>query len=196
MDVLVGELLEEVIQYLVRRNFFRRGSNGPRPSTTNTTTREVGRHQREGLDSQSSYDQRRRHRRQRHTESLMASLDRLSTELELTHDALVRVMHSPRNSHTDNEPLLANADDLRRTIDRSAWKNGPRRWRIIFKAEISNPFSVITVKRPSYGAYISRTSQGWAGWFLCSGQVQSEDIGSSPTAGVRRSLATVRKQSS
>lgn len=80
-----------------------------------STTRDVDRHQGEGLQSQSSYEQRSRHRRQRRTDLMMVSLDRLSTELELTNDALLRVT---RNGSTENESLLANAGDLRRAIIR------------------------------------------------------------------------------
>lgn len=148
MDVLVRQLLEEVIQYLVRHHFFRRGRNSSRPGTgtgtgtgigigTGTGTRTRTRNptatetvtvnarntdrnnQGESLNSQSSYEQRRSHRRERRTEAMMVSLDRLSNELELTHVALLRVIHSPRNCHTENEPLLANASDLRRAITRS-----------------------------------------------------------------------------
>lgn len=111
MDILVGQLLEEVIQYLIRHNFFRRG----RATSRASSTRDVDRHQGEGPHSQSSYEQRSRHRRQRRTDLMMVSLDRLSTELELTNDALLRVI---RNGSTQNESLLANAGDLRRAIIR------------------------------------------------------------------------------
>lgn len=115
MDILVGQLLEEIIQYLIRHNFFLRRRNASRTSAT----RDVDQQQGDCLHSQSSYDQRRRHRRQRRTDAMMVSLDRLSTELEVTNDALLQVMHSSRNGPTENELLIPNADDLRRAIARS-----------------------------------------------------------------------------
>lgn len=114
MDILVGQLLEEVIQYLVRHNFFLRRRTASRTSATRDLDQQV-----DCLHSQSSYEQRRRHRRQRRTDAMMVSLDRLSTELETTNNALLRVINNPRNgSITENGPLLADAGDLRRAINR------------------------------------------------------------------------------
>lgn len=118
MDVLIVQLLEEVIQYLVRHNFFRRARADARPPASNARDGDGDRHQARETP-QSSYEQRRRHRRQRRTEIMMASLDRLSSELELTQDAVSRVIQSSRNSRVGNEPLLTNADDLRQAISRS-----------------------------------------------------------------------------
>lgn len=114
-DILFGQLLEEVIQYLIRHNFFRHRRHQPRtPSARNMDI------QREtSLNSQSSCEQRRRYRHRRRTDIMIASLGRLSTELEVTHIALLRLLHSPRNIHPVEEPLITNANNLKRAITRS-----------------------------------------------------------------------------
>ncbi|KAI7788094.1 hypothetical protein LA080_013401 [Diaporthe eres] len=131
MSMLVGQLLEEVVDYVVRHNFFRRQRNSPSendPATAATTTTaraaEQQPHEQPHLQqshSQSSLEERQRRRRHRRSEVLMTSLDRLSAELETTYDALMRVSHTPREVEgaPSDEPLIANADDLRRAITRS-----------------------------------------------------------------------------
>lgn len=131
MSVLVGQLLEEVVDYVVRHNFFRRQNNPS--SDTNTTTAAAATSSRvaeqqpqaqphlEQSHSQSSFEERQRRRRHRRSEVLMTSLDRLSAELETTYDALMRVSHDPRASEvtSGDEPFIANVDNLRRAITRS-----------------------------------------------------------------------------
>lgn len=132
MSMLVGQLLEEVVDYVVRHNFFRRQRNSPTENaattttTTPTTTRTAEQQPQEQphlqqSHSQSSLEERQRRRRHRRSEVLMTSLDRLSAELETTYDALMRVSHAPRSGEgaPGDEPLIANVDDLRRAITRS-----------------------------------------------------------------------------
>lgn len=133
MSMLVGQLLEEVVDYVVRHNFFRRQRSSTSENATATTaapaaaaTRAAEQQPREQphlqqSHSQSSLEERQRRRRHRRSEVLMTSLDRLSAELETTYDALMRVSHAPRGSEASpsDEPLIANADDLRRAITRS-----------------------------------------------------------------------------
>jgi hypothetical protein len=116
MSMLVGQLLEEVVDYVVRHNFFRRPKDGPQSgedSTKNTSTATATRAARAAEQPQpqggqpsssrrhhhqspaSSLDERQRRRRHRRGEVLMTSLDRLSAELETTYDALMRVSHAP-----------------------------------------------------------------------------------------------------
>lgn len=132
MSMLVGQLLEEVVDYVVRHNFFRRQRNSPSENAaattataTATTARAAEQQPQEQphlqqSHSQSSLEERQRRRRHRRSEVLMTSLDRLSAELETTYDALMRVSHAPRPEGAPaNEPLIANVDDLRRAITRS-----------------------------------------------------------------------------
>lgn len=131
MSMLVGQLLEEVVDYVVRHNFFRRQRNPPTESAATTTatpaaTRAPEQQPQEQphlqqSHSQSSLEERQRRRRHRRSEVLMTSLDRLSAELETTYDALMRVSHAPRGGEAapGDEPLIANVDDLRRAITRS-----------------------------------------------------------------------------
>lgn len=130
MSMLVGQLLEEVVDYVVRHNFFRRQRNSPSENAATTATPSATRtadqqpqeqtHLQQS-HSQSSLEERQRRRRHRRSEVLMTSLDRLSTELETTYDALMRVSHAPRGGEgaPGDEPLIANVDDLRRAITRS-----------------------------------------------------------------------------
>lgn len=133
MSMLVGQLLEEVVDYVVRHNFFRRQRNPPPESVATATatatpaaTRAPEQQPQEQphlqqSHSQSSLEERQRRRRHRRSEVLMTSLDRLSAELETTYDALMRVSHAPRGGEAapGDEPLIANVDDLRRAITRS-----------------------------------------------------------------------------
>lgn len=133
MSMLVGQLLEEVVDYVVRHNFFRRQRNPPSENsaatataTTTATARAAEQHSQEQphlqqSQSQSSLEERQRRRRHRRSEVLMTSLDRLSAELETTYDALMRVSHAPRGGEgaPGDEPFIANVDDLRRAITRS-----------------------------------------------------------------------------
>lgn len=131
MSMLVGQLLEEVVDYVVRHNFFRRQRNSPSENTAATTTAATTSRAAEQQPqeqphlqqshSQSSLEERQRRRRHRRSEVLMTSLDRLSAELETTYDALMRVSHTPHEAEgaPANEPLIANVDDLRRAITRS-----------------------------------------------------------------------------
>lgn len=133
MSMLVGQLLEEVVDYVVRHNFFRRQNNTQSENATAATTTAAAATTRaaepqpqeqphlQQSNSQSSLEERQRRRRHRRSEVLMTSLDRLSAELETTYDALMRVSHAPRGGEgsTDHEPLIANVDDLRRAITRS-----------------------------------------------------------------------------
>ncbi|KAK2605670.1 hypothetical protein N8I77_008492 [Diaporthe amygdali] len=133
MSVLVGQLLEEVMDYVVRHNFFRRQRTSS-PTANNTTATATaatpsrsaeqqpqGQPHLEQSHSQSSFEERQRRRRHRRSEVLMTSLDRLSAELETTYDALMRVSHDPRAAEVSpgDEPFIANVDDLRRAITRS-----------------------------------------------------------------------------
>lgn len=130
MSMLVGQLLEEVVDYVVRHNFFRRQRSSPSENTTTTATPTATRTAEQQPQqpphlqqshSQSSLEERQRRRRHRRSEVLMTSLDRLSAELETTYDALMRVSHAPRGGEgaPGDEPLIANVDDLRRAITRS-----------------------------------------------------------------------------
>lgn len=130
MSMLVGQLLEEVVDYVVRHNFFRRQRNSPSENTATTATTTTARTAEQQPQeqphlqqshSQSSLEERQRRRRHRRSEVLMTSLDRLSGELETTYDALMRVSHHPRGVEgaPADEPLIANVDDLRRAITRS-----------------------------------------------------------------------------
>lgn len=133
MSMLVGQLLEEVVDYVVRHNFFRRQRSSPSENaaaaaTPAAATRAPEQQQQpqeqphlQQSHSQSSLEERQRRRRHRRSEVLMTSLDRLSAELETTYDALMRVSHAPRGTEgaPGDEPLIANADDLRRAITRS-----------------------------------------------------------------------------
>lgn len=130
MSMLVGQLLEEVVDYVVRHNFFRRQRTSPSENSTatatTTTTARAAEHQPQEQPqlqqshSQSSLEERQRRRRHRRSEVLMTSLDRLSSELETTYDALMRVSHTPRiEGAPADEPFIANVDDLRRAITRS-----------------------------------------------------------------------------
>ncbi|KAG6365777.1 hypothetical protein INS49_007388 [Diaporthe citri] len=130
MSMLVGQLLEEVVDYVVRHNFFRRQRNSPSENaaatTTATPTARAAEQQPQEQphlqqsNSQSSLEERQRRRRHRRSEVLMTSLDRLSAELETTYGALMRVSHTPRSEGAAaDEPLIANVDDLRRAITRS-----------------------------------------------------------------------------
>lgn len=133
MSMLVGQLLEEVVDYVVRHNFFRRQKDSSseedagKDTATATTTARTAEQQPQGQShlqqspSQSSLEDRQRRRRRRRTEVLMTSLDRLSAELETTYDALMRVSHAPPAAQTSSgdEPLVANVDELRRAITRS-----------------------------------------------------------------------------
>lgn len=130
MSMLVGQLLEEVVDYVVRHNFFRRQRNSPSENAattaTHTATRTAEQQPQEQphlqqSHSQSSLEERQRRRRHRRSEVLMTSLDRLSSELETTYDALMRVSHAPRSGESapGDEQLVANVDDLRRAITRS-----------------------------------------------------------------------------
>lgn len=132
MSMLVGQLLEEVVDYVVRHNFFRRPKETPpenaaTSTAATTTTAKAAEEQpqeqprRTQSPSQSSLEERQRRRRHRRSEVLMTSLDRLSAELETTYDALMRVSHAPPGSQisSGDEPLIANVDELRRAITRS-----------------------------------------------------------------------------
>lgn len=132
MSMLVGQLLEEVVDYVVRHNFFRRQRSSPSENaaaaaTPAAATRAAEQQQQpqeqphlQQSHSQSSLEERQRRRRHRRSEVLMTSLDRLSAELETTYDALMRVSHTPRADGVPaDEPLIANVDDLRRAITRS-----------------------------------------------------------------------------
>lgn len=137
MSMLVGQLLEEVVDYVVRHNFFRRQRSSPSENTataaaatpaaaapaTRAAEQQQPREQPhlQQSHSQSSLEERQRRRRHRRSEVLMTSLDRLSAELETTYDALMRASHAPRGSEgaPNDEPLIANVDDLRRAITRS-----------------------------------------------------------------------------
>ncbi|KAH8780922.1 hypothetical protein F5883DRAFT_539036 [Diaporthe sp. PMI_573] len=133
MSLLVGQLLEEVVDYVVRHNFFRRqkdssseGATKNTATTTATTAKAAEQQPQEQphlqrSPSQSSLEERQRRRRHRRSEVLMTSLDRLSGELETTYDALMRVSHAPQGAQisTGDEPLIANVDELRRAITRS-----------------------------------------------------------------------------
>lgn len=122
MSMLVGQLLEEVVDYVVRHNFFRRQRSSPSenatstPTPTATRTAEQQPQEQPHLQrshSQSSLEERQRRRLHRRSEVLMTSLDRLSAELETTYDALMRVSHAPRSGES------VPGDDLRRAITRS-----------------------------------------------------------------------------
>lgn len=131
MSMLVGQLLEEVVDYVVRHNFFRRqkdSSSGDASTNTATATTARAAEQQpqeqphlQQSPSQSSLEDRQRRRRHRRSEVLMTSLDRLSAELETTYDALMRVSHAPpaAQNTSGDEPLVANVDELRRAITRS-----------------------------------------------------------------------------
>lgn len=131
MSMLVGQLLEEVVDYVVRHNFFRRQkdpSSEDASKSTATTARAAEQQPQEQPHlqhsaSQSSLEERQRRRRHRRSEVLMTSLDRLSAELETTYDALMRVSHAPPTAQAQvssgDEPLIANVDELRRAITRS-----------------------------------------------------------------------------
>lgn len=134
MSMLVGQLLEEVVDYVVRHNFFRRqkdsssedASKGTATATTARTAEQQQPQEQPHLQhsaSQSSLEERQRRRRHRRSEVLMTSLDRLSAELETTYDALMRVSHAPPAAQAQvssgDEPLIANVDELRRAITRS-----------------------------------------------------------------------------
>lgn len=111
--ILLEQLTQEIIEYLVRHNFFRaRSTSVPRQQEQ---SREVD----TGTQtSQSSTEHRRRHRRNRSSEVMMTSLDRLSSELETTYDTLVRLLRDPDSNPPLDETLRENASDLRRAITR------------------------------------------------------------------------------
>lgn len=136
-NVLLEELIQEAIEYLVRHNFFmgnsrRRDPNGqedPRPDAGSGRGRQNddddGGHEAPSQQSSqsSSTEQRRRHRHRRRGEAMMTSLDRLSNELETTYEAVVRALGDSTGSQNEatvviNEPLRTNAEDLRRAITR------------------------------------------------------------------------------
>lgn len=133
MSMLVGQLLEEVVDYVVRHNFFRKQKDSSPEDASKTTAAAPATTARapeqqpqeqphlQQSPSQSSLEDRQRRRRHRRSEVLMTSLDRLSTELETTYDALMRVSHAPPPAQpsSGDEPLIANVDELRRAITRS-----------------------------------------------------------------------------
>ncbi|KAG8157066.1 hypothetical protein KVR01_013056 [Diaporthe batatas] len=134
MSMLVGQLLEEVVDYVVRHNFFRRQKDSPseeaaKGTATATSARAAEQQPQpqpqpqphlQQSPSQSSLEDRQRRRRHRRGEVLMSSLDRLSAELETTYDALMRVSHTPTAQiSSGDEPLISNVDELRRAITRS-----------------------------------------------------------------------------
>lgn len=111
--VLLEQLIQEIMEYLVRHNFFRRRNTSPPRHAQQNSHVDTG-----TQTSQSSTEHRRRHRHRRHDNVLMTSLDRLSCELETTYDALIRIVRDPENSTTMDETLRGNTNDLRRAITR------------------------------------------------------------------------------
>lgn len=114
-SVLLEQLIQEIIEYIVRHNFFR-GSRDHNTSTPGQGERDQP--PAESQSSQSSTDQRRRRRHRRRSEAMVTSLDRLSSELEATYDAVVRVLRPSDGGPPVDENLRSNADELRRAITR------------------------------------------------------------------------------
>lgn len=124
--VLLEQLIQEILEYLIRHNFFRRrrntsapgggGGGGGGQQTDQHRQVDTGTQTSQQSSSSSSTDQRRRHRRRRHSEVMMTSLDRLSSELETTYDTLMRVLREPSPAMDDT--FRENASDLRRAITR------------------------------------------------------------------------------
>lgn len=116
--VLLEQLIQEILEYLIRHNFFRRRRSTSTSGRGGQTDhhRQIDTGTQTSQQSSTSTEQRRRHRRQRHSEVMMTSLDRVSTELEATYDTLMRVLREPNPAM--DETLRENATDLRRAITR------------------------------------------------------------------------------
>lgn len=126
-SVLLEQLLQEVWEYLVRHNFFRGPRNGKSPTSdqgkethkdTQADTQPSQASQMSQASQASATEQRRRHRRQRRSEAMVASLDRLSSELENTYDAAIRILRHPEGETHVDDTLRTSVDDLRRAITR------------------------------------------------------------------------------
>lgn len=153
-NALLEELIQEVIEFIVRHNFFMGGNNNsksnnggqgqqdPAAAAPGSNAQQAGDRQRgepppliSQHSSHSPTEERRRRRHRRRSEAMMHSLDRLSEELEATHDATVRVLgkvnnaenkdeHEAQEPNTDsnnkevNELLRTNLDNLRRATTR------------------------------------------------------------------------------
>lgn len=122
--VLLEQLIQEILEYLIRHNFFRKSRNTSKPRGGGQsdqhrqvdTGTQTSQQSSSTTSSSSSTEQRRRHRRRRHSEVMMTSLDRLSSELETTYDTLMRVLHEPNQRMDDG--FRENANDLGRAITR------------------------------------------------------------------------------
>lgn len=114
--VLLEQLIQEILEYLIRHNFFRRRRNTSTPGGQTDQHRQVDTGTQTSQSSSSSTEQRRKHRRRRHSEVMMTSLDRLSSELETTYDTLMRVLREPNPAMDDT--FRENVNDLRRAITR------------------------------------------------------------------------------
>lgn len=115
-SVLLEQLLQEIIEFLVRHDFFlprRRGTSDSGPDRSEPDQQPASQ------DSQTSFEQRRRRRHRRRNQAMMHSLDRLSSELQTTHDAAVNLLrHDTEPPAQLEETLRSSADDLRRATTR------------------------------------------------------------------------------
>lgn len=139
-NALLEELISEVVEFIVRHNFFMGNKNanleeGEQDSAKGAQSGDSQPQEPSQSSQHSSADERRRHRYQRRSEAMMHSLDRLSDELETTYDATVRVLRESGNGAkandkieeggkpqetTDNpdESLRENLENLRRATTR------------------------------------------------------------------------------
>lgn len=116
-NALLEELIQEVIEFIVRHNFFlgKKPESGEGNEDPAAGSSQPGGSQREEHPSQGSHsstEERRRRRHRRRSEAMMHSLDRLSDELEATYDATVRVLREEPRDHE-----MAKSDDDKKEED-------------------------------------------------------------------------------